>query len=423
MKLNELLEISQELGVKEVAKELENLDKKVQNQELNVVVVGDFSAGKSSLINAIFRVDLPTNVLPETATIWKVKSCKDDVEEFKIYFKNGDVKEIEKIEEVKSFDAKEIKLVELCIQSDFSVNIIDTPGLSSLDEFHEQALLGYLNEADVIIVAADINQGLTKSTKEFLEKNSSTSQKTYIVLTKSDLKPEGEIAKQKEYILKNYEGFEKVVAVSKDDVSEIREVLEEIEKNKLGIIEKRVEEKANEYCLMLKNILKDMMSIDMSDVEELKAKKEETEKELDEVLALISEEESKFSSDIDNLSYKMTKVVIDELSLQKEWIVEGLYDDNLDESIEDRLNKVVKDGIEKSIVVLEDKINKISDKIKNLSIKFEFNDLSIVIVDKLVRFREMIVGAVEMLLRKHSKIAPIASVGTSNDTILGAWGL
>jgi len=408
MDISQLIEIAKDLNLNEILKELEALEDKVREGELNIVVLGEFNAGKSTLINRLFSINLPTDILPETATIWKIKNCNSS--SIDIYFKNGDKKEVSSIDEVKLFNPKEIEIVEICIESDLDINIVDTPGLSSLDDFHKEALVEYLDEADVIIVAIDINQALTKSTKDFLEQNIYASQKTYIALTKSDTKSIEDIQAQKEYISQEYVGFEGIIVISKDDISELQKLLKEIAENKLAIIEARVNERANIYCKMIKSSINSMMDIDISDIKALKKKKIEVEDELDRILNLISQEEGIFYSKIDNISHNMTNFIIREISSQREWIVQALYDEDLNESIEDRLNSVVQDAITKSLYLLEEEIDKVANRIKDLSIEFEFDDIGIIIVDKIVRFREYIISGLTFIIAKIPQLRAVSPI-------------
>jgi GTP-binding protein EngB required for normal cell division len=196
--VSEIKNLIKELPFENVKKELDSLEKKLETKELNIVLVGEFNAGKSSLINSLYHINLPVNDRPETATIWEI--VLGEKEEIVVYFKNNETK-LASIEEIKELNPKDIAYIKYFINSkEDEVVLVDTPGLSSLDEFHKEALKNYIEKADVILVILDIAQGLTQSTISFLEENKENTQKLYAILTKADTLPENEQEKQLSYI-------------------------------------------------------------------------------------------------------------------------------------------------------------------------------------------------------------------------------
>ena len=407
MEFRKYLEIAENIGANEIVNQIKELEEKYYNKELNIVLVGEFTSGKTSLINSFFNINLPIDIKPKTATIWKIKRCER--EKFVINFKNKEVKEVNSIEEVESFNPQDIALVEVCVKDiDENINFIDTPGLSSLDEFHREALENYIENADVVLVIADIAQGLVRTTKQFLEENTTNSQKLYIALTKADTKIKEDVKKQKEYIANNFKGFEKVIAVSRDDLSELKELLKEIEAKKEIILRDRIEEKLNHFCKMLRDIIDSMLEVDTSDINSLKAKKEEIELEISKIEKELSNKEKEFLNKIDNIAYTASNMLLNKLRANKNYIADALYDDNLDETINNRLQSVMQEAINEIATYVEKELQSNLNSLQNsLSSNFTIKDSTIDIIDIIVRFREVIIGGVLTLLSRLPGIGQI----------------
>jgi len=408
MEFNKYKEIAKYIGAGEVVKEVEKLEEKYLNQELNIVLVGEFASGKTSLINKFFNINLPVDVKPTTATIWKIKGC--DEEKYIVHFKNKEVKELS-IEEINQIDPKEIAFVEVCVKGfDRNITFVDTPGLSSLDEFHKEALENYIENADVVLLIADINQGLVATSKKFLEDNLTHSQKVYLTLTKADTKPKEEIKKQKEYLENTFEGFERVIAISKDDISELEEVLKEIQSKKEIILKERVEEKLNNLCKMLSSIMDSLLKVDTSDLNSLKIKKEEIAKEIQNIEKELDLKEKEIFNKVDKISTRAADILLDELHKKKDYIAEALFDDDLNEGLNDRLRNVLSDAIKEVAEYIEKELQKDLDALENsLSSykEYQIEDTVINIIDITVKFREFIIGGLLTLLSRMPYLGPV----------------
>lgn len=156
--------------------------KRLENEKMNVLVVGEFSRGKSTFINAIVgKQILPSSVNPTTATINILEGNK--LNNMTIYYRGKDKETVglpsEKLKNflenyvtVKNDNAAEIEKVELNISGNleaWNCILVDTPGVNDLDEAREEVTFKYLNEADACIVLLDSQQPLSESERRFIK--------------------------------------------------------------------------------------------------------------------------------------------------------------------------------------------------------------------------------------------------------------
>lgn len=399
-----------------IVEQAEKLKEKVVKGQLNVVFTGEFSSGKTSLINALFNLNLPTDVLPETTAIWKIITTKGE-EKIKVYLSDGEVLEFEDIEKVKEISPKDIKYIEYYIHSDLDegIVIVDTPGLSSLESFHQEILENFINEADVLIVAVDANQGLTKSTQDFLRKKLKEQVKTYIAITKSDSKPPKSIEEIKKYIKDNFgEYFAKVIAVSakKGDIKELKEILDEIARRKEEILIERVNRRLKSLCDEASSIISFQIENASLDLKDINEREKEIKEKLREIENEIKKQIEKVKKDIDNIVKKSTKTFETNMKKNIKWIIEGLYDENLKETIEHRFDKVIEESAEIAFKQIQDELQKSLENVDSTIVELQekFNvgkTISIRIAEALVNFREYITNLLPFLLNIFPRLGPI----------------
>lgn len=95
MDVSKLIEISEKLGFSDIHDSLVGWARKMSDSDCPIVLplVGEFSSGKTSLINALTDSrSLETSTKPTTATIFEVHFCSDRVHAL---VKNGDGKFID----------------------------------------------------------------------------------------------------------------------------------------------------------------------------------------------------------------------------------------------------------------------------------------------------------------------------------------
>jgi tetratricopeptide (TPR) repeat protein/GTPase SAR1 family protein len=184
-----------ELGhlVGDVARGAANLD-----QPLLVTVMGEFSSGKSSFVNAFIGADVaPTGITPTTATINVVRYGRD--RGGRIVTADGATAELgwdalmAQLRALTPEAARAIDRVEILVPLPQleKIHIVDTPGLNSIQPEHEATARGFIARADAIVWVFTASQGGKASEKRALRSIRDEGKRVLGVLNKADqLSPE-----------------------------------------------------------------------------------------------------------------------------------------------------------------------------------------------------------------------------------------
>jgi predicted GTPase len=242
MDTGRLEEIAQFLGLEELSRQISGIQKRRQQAELIIPLVGEFNSGKTSLINALTDSrGLETADVPVTTAVFEVRfGCP--INRALVFYNDNHVVEVENVAGIKNKSLEGVKLVQVFDKSTklpSSVVLADTPGLSSPNPVHQQVIAGYLPMADVILIVADAHQGITASTLRHIETADLAARNISLVLTKCESKSPNELNEIEEYIRYNTPiPINAIVATSakRGDVDEFIRLVEDIQKNKDRII-------------------------------------------------------------------------------------------------------------------------------------------------------------------------------------------
>lgn len=259
--IERLIQISTDLECKDISNQLEKIAVKLSDENCPLILplVGEFSSGKTTLINALTDCKaLETATKPTTATIFEVHfgcdSCKAE-----ILHSDGQTEEVDDITSLKNdklADVPAITVFDTSKAVPSSIVLVDTPGLSSPDLRHRQTLMNFLPQADALLFVIDINAQITRSLTDFIKTTSLSHKKHYFVFTKIDTKSASEVESSVAYLEKELNINKKdiiYVAATKGDVSQLQEVLHKMQVEKSSIIEKVNEQR-------LHNIIKNLLS-------------------------------------------------------------------------------------------------------------------------------------------------------------------
>jgi small GTP-binding protein len=132
-----------------------------------LVVVGEFNAGKSALVNALLgeRV-LPEGATPTTSRVTLVKwgeQAADEVvdENFSIY----------------TYPLPLLK----------ELNIVDTPGTNAVIRYHERLTEEFVPRSDLVLFTTSADHPLTESERQFLQRILAWGKKVVFALNKADI--------------------------------------------------------------------------------------------------------------------------------------------------------------------------------------------------------------------------------------------
>lgn len=268
-----LKEVAQELGQQNILNSLNAIQERASQQNANLLIplVGEFSSGKTTLLNALTdSKKLETATKPTTATIYEIhfgcNKCKANV-----VLSDGQVAHFDDLGELKNdqlSDAQIVTVFDTSTKVPSSTILVDTPGLSSPVVKHRQVLVDFLPSVDAILLVVDINQQVTRSLTDFIDMIKLSKRPVYIVLTKSDTKSVSEIEAAKQYIADNCKlPVQQVVVVSaaKDNISELYALLETIQKSKNEILAKVDGQRIKDLARILVNRVDEMLTASSSD--------------------------------------------------------------------------------------------------------------------------------------------------------------
>ncbi len=198
-------------------------------RQLMIGVLGEFSSGKSTLINAMLgRKLLPALVKPTTARITEIYPVKgQEKQEFYLRDSSDNLRQVSALDFDDALltagsDVAIVKTAPNELMHD-GYCIVDTPGLASLEDTHTDITFGYLPFIDGAIVCQDINKGgLTASLKSFLEKPEVRPfiGRIAFFLTLSDSKPPSAIADIRNHYYAELAKFLASIGVSVEGLDE-----------------------------------------------------------------------------------------------------------------------------------------------------------------------------------------------------------
>ena len=266
--ITRILEIANSLGFDDLRKDLERIYERTKqtNAELTFPLVGEFSSGKTTLINALTdSKKLETATKPTTATIYEVhfgcEKCHASV-----LNANGDFEEYDDISALKNdqlADATVVNIFDTSTKVPSTTILVDTPGLSSPDPRHKQTLVDFLPYADGILLVTDVNQQITRSLTDFIQTMKLSKKPIYLVITKCDTKSQSDLDAAKQYISDNCKLLiQQMACVSslKDSLQELYTLLDTIQKDKNNIVKQvdgqRVKNIVNEMLARMEELLK-----------------------------------------------------------------------------------------------------------------------------------------------------------------------
>ncbi|WLD95289.1 dynamin family protein [Alkalihalobacillus sp. AL-G] len=176
------------------------LAQKAYKDELTIAFCGHFSAGKSSMINALMDEELlPTSPIPTSANVVTIKNGEPIV---RLTDHSGNVQtlagelDLDTIKQA-SKNGADIQSIEIHKLHPYLVNstvIMDTPGIDSVDDAHKVSTESMLHLADVVVYVMDYNHVQSELNFNFTKKMQDAGKKLILVINQIDKHVDDELS-------------------------------------------------------------------------------------------------------------------------------------------------------------------------------------------------------------------------------------
>ena len=201
-RLDELASIANTLHVDGAEVVLGRIRDRISEHKIQkVAIVGRYSTGKSSLINALLdETILPSSPVPTTKAItYIIKGAENSLYS---EMKDGEIVIHQSIDDLTNTNDKNIqnaRIITLSLRNfPFpDLTLVDTPGLEDSDQFVTQLTLDLLPETDAVVVLLDANYMQSKVEFDFISSmlQEDKDRKIFIAINKTDGMSETEIKK------------------------------------------------------------------------------------------------------------------------------------------------------------------------------------------------------------------------------------
>lgn len=175
------------------AAKVAELAAKWEHGRFAIAFCGHFSAGKSSMINALLGADiLPSSPIPTSANIVEIKGGNE--KKALAFLTDGDQIEFDletELEAIKNYaaDGNQVVKIEITHPSELlaeSASVMDTPGIDSTDAAHKVATESALHLADVIFYVMDYNHVQSELNFSFTKTLKDRGKPVYLVVNQID---------------------------------------------------------------------------------------------------------------------------------------------------------------------------------------------------------------------------------------------
>jgi len=150
-----------------------------------LVVVGEFNAGKSALINALLgQAVLQEGVTPTTTQINILRYGE---------------------EQIRTAESESLHVLTAPVSLLSEISIVDTPGTNAIIREHEEITSQFVPRSDLVLFITSVDRPFTESERAFLERIREWGKKVVVVLNKVDLlqSPE-DVEKIERFIAENF---------------------------------------------------------------------------------------------------------------------------------------------------------------------------------------------------------------------------
>lgn len=359
--LDGVMSVRQDCGLD--LRKAESLKDAVQNMPLLVPVVGEFSAGKSSLLNALMGKNiLAVAIKAETAIPAELYYSENNYDE--------GVKQDGSIERIADLSGAAGKYV--CVRRHINsqflrdiepVVLVDMPGFESSLDSHNKALFNYLDRGTHYAVVIPVNDGtVSRSMKRQIENILSFKKTCTFFLSKTDTRGAGGVEQVKNELERELSvitrGSVTVECLSRDDVSLFSSFVRSL--NVDVLFGNQFKDSVLEVCYDTKGSLNTMIAA-------LKSDSEKNRKAVSEIESAIQKIEAKKQNLIDGASRENFSDEADMVASEVGRVINAELDSLVKiakagggELLQEEINNIIQSAV----------ASKIQTVVENISVRF-----------------------------------------------------
>lgn len=337
---------------------IKNSIQQIDNFRITTPVVGGFSTGKSSMLNALLGEEiLPFEITPETAVPTEITYGFNKVQ----LYQNGNLKEIS-IEDLKNhnFNVNSTQLIKLEYKNDFlktieTVKIVDMPGFDSGIEMHNKSINDYLPSSLAYILTLSADEPVIKeSIANFLNELKVYEVPVYVVITKCDKVTKVDLEEAKKFFAVNIpkrlniQNVKIVCVEAQDDtdVPELKEILKEIQSKSDEIFKIEFSRKLKANAKTIENYLISRINNFKLSVSELDEKIRNLEIEISNIMSNLEKEKNAFDIQAQKCIDKIKQRIEDDLRVSSQ-ALENIMINGSD--FKDKINMIVRNAVMKGV--------------------------------------------------------------------------
>jgi len=336
----------------ELKRNIVDTAERLKNMELNLVLLGAFNRGKSTLANCFLGKEiLPSGVVPLTSIVTEIRFGHK--EGINVLFSNKKSMSfpLRKLHEFVTEknnpkNRKKVKKVGIQVNSDFlknNITLIDTPGISSTFIHNTIITQDYIPNCDAVIFLISADSPLSNEEMEFVKSIRQYSSKIFFVLNKSDYVTKAELKEMVSHIESELSAMDircHVIPVSarlglegrikrnkillrRSGVTELRDfILKFLSKEKTNTIQESTRIKLNSIAKSLYNRFQSEHSVINMTVQDINKKSGEFNKQFD----IIKHSALLYSGSLDSESEDLIHQIAGDMKDAKENINKSIYD-------------------------------------------------------------------------------------------------
>ncbi|WQX21398.1 dynamin-like GTPase family protein [Helicobacter pylori] len=413
--LEQVLEVLKEVEIDKT--ECSTLLASVQKQQLVIPVVGNFSAGKSTLLNRFLEKSvLPIGITPETSLATELHySANERIEAFSNNDEKAESFELneQSFEVIKENAAKysylKVYLNNEALKNSAPLVFVDMPGFDSPISSHTHAILEYLERGVHFVILTSVEEGnltkrMVRELKNLLEFDKGLS----FILSKTNLRTPSQVGEISRYIqeqIQDHLDLTTHLIYSNKDNNALLEVADKIDAEKLfsALYLKRLKFLNSQLQNSLKSVIESFDYSKEKALEEIKALDlgvKDIEKTYEKLRANLEEEYSSVAVG------SVVKKVLEDVREQKSYLAALT---NRPNEFNSEIESIMQQSLIKNAKLEIEKINLSFSK--DFHAEFEsLNKLSSGFSVNLEHNLELGINALSVILSKHPVTKPFALI-------------